>query len=113
MTLWNMHARRLALQRLSSAVNISNEVVGQFSIKTLRLEGEPQLFLALMDLELSVIHISNDVLVIKIRLQPLCQTYVTPSLITDINLLKILREASPRPPGLSFSTVTDFLGLHR
>lgn len=62
MTLRNMHAMWWALQQLSAAVNVSSRVHRLFSIKTIRLEGEQQLFHALMDLLFALGHINTDVL---------------------------------------------------
>ena len=98
LTLRNMFAMRAALHRLNTAVNVSNQVLRKFSIKTLEKEGEQRLFQALLDLEIALTHISTDVLDLKIGLQALLQTYITPTIITDQALLAILREAASRPP---------------
>lgn len=109
----NMHAVHNAVQRLGFAVNVSNAVVCQFSLKTLQIEGEQQLLHALLDLELALGQISNDVLNLKLRLQALLQTLVTPSMLSDDQLINILRAASIRPHGLLFYAVKKYLGLHR
>lgn len=67
------------------------------------MEGQQRLLQALIDLELALGHISNDVFNLKLGLQSLLQTYVTPMILSDDRLLGILHDASVRPPGLVFS----------
>ena len=102
LTLRNMNAMQSALNRLSSAVNVSHQVLRQFSIKTLHIEQEQKLLQSLIDLEFALTHISSDILDLKIGLQALLQTYITPQIVNDSTLLHILQEASHRPPGLLF-----------
>lgn len=112
-TIRNMNSMHAALDRLSSAVNISHNIIRKFTLKTLELQGEQKLFQALLDLELALGHISTDILDFKLGLQALLQTYVTPTIVSDKQLLEILQEASFRPPGLLFPAVPDYLAIHR
>lgn len=109
----NMQTMHSALQRLSSAVNTSFSVLREFSSKTLQLEGEQRLLKALFDIELALGLINDDILELKIGLQSLLQTFITPSIISDSKLLEILRTAAVHPSGLLFPAVTEYLSLYR
>ena len=112
-TISHMHNMDSAFHRLTNAVNTTNKILRHFSTLTLQLEGEHQLHQALLDLEFAFGHISNHVLNLKLGLQALLQTYITPSISSDDKLLEILTEAAARPPGLLFPATTEYLGLHR
>ena len=113
LTLRNMVAMHSALHRLDTVVKVSNQVLRQFSIRTLEIKGKQRLFQALLNLEIALMHISTDVLNLKIGLQALLQTYISPTIITNQGLLAILREAASRSPGLQFPALSDYLSLYR
>lgn len=107
----NMHTMHMqsALQRLSSAVNTSFSVLRKFSARTLQLEGEQHLLEVLFDIELALSLINDDILDLKLGLQALLQTFVTPSIVSDANLLRILKQAAIHPLRLLFPAVEEYL----
>ena len=111
-TLRDMRALQAATRRLEDAVNVSQSIIRKFSIKTQQIEVEQRMFKALLNLELALIEISNDTMNLKMGLLSLVQTYVTPMIVSDDNLLGILKEASLKTPGLLFPAVPEYLAMY-
>ena len=113
LTIRNQNTMQSALQRLSSAVNTSFSVLREFSAKTLQLEGEQRMLKALFDIELALSLINDDILDLKLGLQALLQTFVTPSIVSDDKLLQIIKQAAVQPTGLLFPPIAEYLSLYR
>ena len=113
MTIRNMRSMRSALSRLEQASSLSHKIIREFSIRTLQIEGEQRMTEALMNLELALIDISNDHMNIKLGLEEMLQTHVSPMIVPNTILLSLLKAASVRLPGLLFPALPEYLSLYR
>ena len=85
MTIRKMHSMEATLSGPQEASTLSNQIIRQFFIQMLIIK-------ALMNLELSLIALTNDNINLKMGLLALLQTRVTPTIISDEVLLSILKK---------------------
>ena len=99
MTIGEMRSMEAALSRLQEASTLSDKIIREFSIQTLTIEGEQRMLEALLNLELTLIVLSNDNVNLKNGLLALLKTGVTHTIISDEVLICILKKMSIRSPG--------------
>lgn len=99
-TVRDLHHIHSAISLLESAPALANAIIRQFSLKTLQIKGEMLIVETLILLKLSLSDLNNDTLNLKLGLQQLPQTQVSPLMIPNDVLLQVLRDASHHYPGL-------------
>ena len=67
----------------------------------------------LLHAQLALSIIFADHINLRIGLQTMMETYVSPHIVTNTRLLKLLDDISVNTPGLLFPLKSDFLGLYR
>ncbi|XP_050693841.1 uncharacterized protein LOC126984264 [Eriocheir sinensis] len=102
-----------AISRLESASALASAIIRQFSLRTLQIEGEMRILETILLIQLALSDLNHDTLNLKLGLQQMSQTQVSPLIIPNDVLLRVLRNASLHYPGLLFPAAHEYLALYR
>ena len=102
-----------ALDKLEKASRLTEKILNDMS-HDIHLAEQTLLALeTLLHLQLALSTISADHVNLRVGLQTMLETYISPNIITNAVLLTLLDELSAKTPGLLFPPKPEFLGLHR
>ncbi|XP_050721311.1 uncharacterized protein LOC127001149 [Eriocheir sinensis] len=102
-----------AISRLESASALASAIIRQFSLRTLQIEGEMRILETILLIQLALSDLNHDTLNLKLGLQQLSQTQVSPLLLPNDVLFRVLSNASLHYPGLLFPAAHEYLALYR
>ena len=102
-----------AVNKLEKASKLTEKILNDMSEDVQIAEQTLFMLETLLHVQLALSTISADHVNLRVGLQTMLETYISPNIITNAVLLTLLDELSVKTPGLLFPPKPEFLGLHR
>ena len=112
-TIRDMRHIQSAIERLETAANNTFKLIRQFSLQTQELMGEMTILETTVLLQLALSDLNHDLNNLKLGLQDMMYSNVSPLIINDEVFIQLLRNASTRLSGLIFPPQPQFLSMYR
>ena len=108
--LTNVHT---ALDKLEKASEMTGQIINTMYLD-IRQNAQALIILeTLMYVQLAVSTIASDHVKLRIGLQKMLETFISPEIISNEFLLSLLKDVSAKTTGLLFPSTPEFLGLHK
>ena len=112
-TLTEMTTIHKAIHKLQQATRISENLLNTMHLEVQNNEQALMTLETLLHVQLTISSIADEHLKIKIGLEDMMKTHLSPNIITNEYLIELLKEISEETTGLLFPPSNEFLGLHR